>query len=139
MPHQNCIVDEQWKMLYEQWKTLYYSYWNCIITFHLDGRWSFFGYLPYRCFVGGGRIWCRLWDHYSRVILSLMWQIELVQYIKCWGNRCLIWKLSPLIACTSLLPFSAFSSMSLVVCLKSHEKRMLLGLLRQAVFLGFTI
>ena len=116
-----------------------YSYWDCILTFHWDGHWSFLGYLSHRYFAGGGRVECRLWGHCSGVILPLMRQIKLVQCIKCESDKCIIWKLPPLIAYTSLLPSSAFSPMALVVCLKSPEECMLLGLLKQAVFLDFTI
>ena len=87
-------------------------------------------------FAGGGRVGCKLWGHYSGVILPLMRQIELVQCIKCGDDVCFIWKLPPLIACTSLLLSSAFKPMALVVRLRSPEERMLF---RLAAFLSFTI
>ena len=79
---------------------------------------------------------CKLRRHYSGVILPLMRQIELVQCIKCGDDVCFIWKLPPLIACTSLLLSSAFKPMALVVRLRSPEERMLF---RLAAFLSFTI
>ena len=106
-----------------------FNYWDCILTFHLDIRWYFFGYLSHRCFASGGRVGCRLCEYCLGVILPLMQQVKLVQCIKCRGDRFYM----------SLLLSSAFSPMVLVVCLKSPKERMLLGLLGQAAFLSFTI
>ena len=92
-----------------------YSYRDCILTFYLEGRWSFLGYLSHHFFAGGGRVGCRVWGHYLGVILPLIWLAGLVQCIKCGGDRCFIWKLPPCIACTSLLPSLVFSHIALVV------------------------
>ena len=114
-----------------------YSCIDCILAFHLDCHWSLLGYLFHRCLAGGGRVGYRLWRHYSRVILSLMQQAELVLCIKCGSDECFIWKFPHSLACTSLLPSSASCFMALVVCPQNPQEHLLLGLLRWATFLGF--
>ena len=115
-----------------------YNYLDCVPALHLDSRWFLLGYLSHHCLVGGGRVGYRLWGHYSGVILPLMRQVELVQCIKREGDGCFIWKPPPSLACMSLLPSLAFNPMALVVCTQSPEEHLLLGLLRWAVFLGFS-
>ena len=116
-----------------------YSYWDCILAFDLEGRWPFHRYLSHCCLAGDGRVGCRVWGHYSRVILRVMRLVELVQCIKCGGDEYFIGKLSPCVACTFLPPSSVFNHMTLVVRLQSPEEYTFLRFFVRTDFLSLSI
>ena len=88
---------------------LYYP--GCILALQLDNHYSSLGCLSHQGLAGGGRICCKLWRHFSGVILTLMWPAKLVQCNECEGDGYFTWKLPRFFTCTSLLP-----SLALGIC-----------------------
>ena len=116
-----------------------YSQLNCILVLHLYSHWPSFGCLSHQDFAGGGKMCCKLWGYYSRVIPPLMRPTELVLCIELGCDDYFIWTFPFFFACTSILSSSVFCLSVQVAYSTLPEKRSLFKLLRESASSSFLL